>query len=208
MKRPPLLLADEELPPEPQQTRSIEKRRRLLDAAQQLFAEKGYDATSVEEIAARAGAASGSFYAYFRSKRQLLLVMMDELLQRLNAVDLQPRGELREFLLRIFGTDLQSFGVIRAWHEATLADSALAALRHDIETWTEERILRLFRMLAESPRARPLRDLPAFARMMDRHFWSLLARGGSLSKKNFAREITVAADVITHYFLRDDAGGG
>jgi AcrR family transcriptional regulator len=205
MKRPPLLIANEELLPEPQQARSIARRRKLLDAAQRLFAEKGYDATSIDDITSRAGTASGSFYVYFRSKRQLLIVLMHELLQRLARVDLQPQGDLREFLVRIFDTDLESFGAIRAWHEATLADLELGAMRGEIEAWTEERILRLFRMLAESPRARPLRDLPVFARMMDRHFWSLLARGGGLSKRAFAREIAVAADVITHYFFADAA---
>jgi len=205
MKRPPLLLANEELLPEPQQPRSVAKRHKLLDAAQGLFAEKGYDATSIEEIATRAGAAAGTFYLYFRSKRQLLVVLMHELLQRLDSVDLRPQGDLRQFLQRIFDTDLESFGVIRAWHEATLGDAELGAMRSEVEAWTEERILRLFRILSESPRARPYRDLQTFARMMDRHFWSLLARGGMMTKRAFAREIAVAADVITHYFLRDSA---
>jgi len=203
MKRAPLLIANEELLPEPQQSRSIAKRRKILEAAGESFAVKGYDATSIEDIASRAGMAAGTFYVYFRSKRQVLVVLMNELLQRLERVQLKPQGELREFLLQLFNTDLEYFGVIRAWHEATLADRELAAMRADVEAWTEERILRLFRMMAESPRARTMRDLPTFARMMDRHFWSLLARAGTLTKRAFVREITVAADVITHYFLRD-----
>jgi len=203
MKQAPAIIANEELLPEPQQARSIRKRERMLDAARQLFGVKGYDATSIEEITALAGTAAGAFYSYFRSKRQLLVVLMHELLQRLNDVDLKPQGHLRDFLLRIFDTDLEYFGVIRAWHEATLTDPELAAMRKEIEAWTEERILRLFRMLAESPNARPYRDVQTFARMMDRHFWSLLARGGSMPKRAFVREITVAADVITHYFLQD-----
>ena len=203
MKRAPSLIANEELLPDPQQARSIRKRERILDAARQLFGVKGYDATSIEEITALSGLAAGAFYTYFRSKRQLLLVLMHELLERLNDVDLDPRGDLRAFLLRLFDTDLEYFGVIRAWHEASLTDAELGAMRDEVEAWTEERIVRLFRMMAESPKARPYRDVPAFARMMDRHFWSLLARGGSISKRAFVREIAVAADVITHYFVQD-----
>jgi AcrR family transcriptional regulator len=203
MKRAPSLLANEELLPEPQQARSVQKRERMLDAARQLFGVKGYEATSIEEITALAGTAAGAFYSYFRSKRQLLVVLMHELLQLLNDVDLKPQGDLRDFLLRIFDTDLEYFGVVRAWHEATLTDPELAAMRNEIEAWTEERIVRLFRMMAEAPNARSYRDVQTFARMMDRHFWSLLARGESMSKRAFVREITVAADVITHYFLRD-----
>jgi len=202
MKRAPRLIASEELLPEPQQARSVEKRRKLLDAARELFGEKGYDATSIEEITSRAGTASGAFYSHFRSKRQLLIVLMNELLERLASTDLQPRGELRESLLQLFNTDLEYFGVIRAWHEATLTDPELGAMRVEIEAWTEERILRLFRMMQKSPRARRDRDVQTFARMMDRHFWTLLARGSLMTKRAFVREITVAADVITHYFLR------
>jgi AcrR family transcriptional regulator len=202
MKRAPRLIANEELLPEPQQARSVEKRRKLLDAARELFGEKGYDATSIEEITSRAGTASGAFYSHFRSKRQLLIVLMNELLERLANTNLQPRGELREFLLQLFNMDLEYFGVIRAWHEATLTDPELGAMRVEIEAWTEERILRLFRMMQKSPRARRDRDVQTFARMMDRHFWTLLARGSLMTKRAFVREITVAADVITHYFLR------
>ncbi|RZT97774.1 TetR/AcrR family transcriptional regulator [Rivibacter subsaxonicus] len=44
----------------------------LRDAALSLFAEKGFDATRTEEIAARAGIAKGTLYLYFPSKEKLL----------------------------------------------------------------------------------------------------------------------------------------
>jgi AcrR family transcriptional regulator len=63
-----------------------------MSAGLALFGEKGYEAASVDEIAARAGVAVGGFYQHFRSKRQLLLVLMDELLERLSRLDLRPGG--------------------------------------------------------------------------------------------------------------------
>jgi hypothetical protein len=39
--------------------------------------------------------------------------------------------------------------------------------------------------------------------MMDRHFWSLLARGASLPRRDFDREVRIAADVIYHYLFQD-----
>jgi AcrR family transcriptional regulator len=66
------------------QKRRMEKRARLKTAALALFGEKGYDGTSIDEVAHRAGLAVGSFYQHFRSKRQLLLVLMDDLLERLS----------------------------------------------------------------------------------------------------------------------------
>lgn len=212
VKRPPslpALAADEKLPAAPQQARSIEKRRTILEAARRLFAEKGYEATSIEEITSEAKTASGAFYTYFRSKRQLLLVLMDELLQRLSAADLQPKGAvnvqsgLRRFLDEVFRTDLEFFGVIRAWQEAALEDAELGAMQEKIEEWTGARILRLVESLQQSPNARPHADLAPFARMMDRHFWSLLARASRLTPRDFRRELELAADVIYHYMFRD-----
>jgi AcrR family transcriptional regulator len=84
------LLASEDQPAPPVQQRSRDKRDQLLAAGLGLFGEKGYEAASVDEIAARAGVAVGGFYQHFRGKRQLLLVLMDELLERLSRLDLRP----------------------------------------------------------------------------------------------------------------------
>jgi AcrR family transcriptional regulator len=117
----PNLLAGEDLPAEPSQERSREKRARLKAAALALFGEKGYEGASVEEIARRADLAVGGFYQHFRSKRQLLLALMDELLDHLSRLDLRPKGPadiragLRAFLSRAFATDLRFLGAYRAW---------------------------------------------------------------------------------------------
>jgi AcrR family transcriptional regulator len=57
---------------------SLQKRKRqfvrdaILNAAVDLFSEKGFDETTVEEIAARAGASRRSFFRYFESKSDLM----------------------------------------------------------------------------------------------------------------------------------------
>ncbi len=47
-------------------------RQRLLDAATEVFLEKGYDGTRVAEIARRAGLTTGAIYGNFHSKADLL----------------------------------------------------------------------------------------------------------------------------------------
>jgi AcrR family transcriptional regulator len=211
---PPALADDEDLPAPPQQARSVATRKKLLEAARNLFAEQGYHATSIQTIASRAGTAAGAFYTYFRSKRQLLIVLMNELLERLGDLDVRPngraggsdaRGSLRRFLAAVFRADLEYYGVVRAWQEAALTDAGLGQMQKAIESWTNARVLGVFRLLQQHPNARPDSDLPAFARMMDRHFWSLLARGASLPRRDFDREVRIAADVIYHYLFRDPA---
>src|ERR1041385_6799977 len=76
----PDLLVDEDLPPPPRQQRSLDRRNRIEDAALDLFGTHGYEATSIEDIAARAGVPVGGFYHHFRSKRQLLVSLMQDLI--------------------------------------------------------------------------------------------------------------------------------
>lgn len=206
-----MLLTRAGQPAPPKQARSIEKQKKLLRAARILFAEKGYEATSIQQIAAKGGAAAGAFYTYFHSKRQLLVVLMNELLQRLANLNLQPAGGgndvrtgLRKFLASVFRADREYYGVVRAWQEAALSDAELGTMQRTIELWTHARILGVFQLLQRHPKARRDCDLPAFARMMDRHFWSLLARGSRMSPRDFDHEVELAADVIYRY-LFDDA---
>lgn len=59
---------------EPRQRRARRKEARpgeLLDAALDLFVEKGFAATRVEEVAARAGVSKGTLFLYFPSKEDL-----------------------------------------------------------------------------------------------------------------------------------------
>jgi TetR/AcrR family transcriptional regulator, mexJK operon transcriptional repressor len=206
----PVLRIRDRAPAAPQQARSIEKRQKLLDAGRALFAEKGYEAASIGEITSRARTASGGFYQFFSSKRQFLVVLMNDFLARLAALNLRPQaagGDLREslskFLADAFRVDHACFGVVRAWQEAVGSDAELAQLEKEIEAWTNARVLGVFQLLSKHPRARPGADLPAFARMMNRHFWSLLARGSRLSPREFAHEVHLSADVIYNYLFSD-----
>jgi AcrR family transcriptional regulator len=52
---------------------AAETRERLLSAAADIFAERGYDGTRVADIAAAAGVSNGALYAHFASKAELLI---------------------------------------------------------------------------------------------------------------------------------------
>lgn len=60
------------------QARTREQRvEEILDAALQLFHERGFDATTVQHIAEAAGVAAGTLYLYFASKEHVLLAVHD-----------------------------------------------------------------------------------------------------------------------------------
>jgi AcrR family transcriptional regulator len=50
-----------------------ETRQRVLEAALALFAERGFEATTMRDVASRAGLATGAAYYYFASKEELIL---------------------------------------------------------------------------------------------------------------------------------------
>jgi AcrR family transcriptional regulator len=56
----------------------------LEDAATELFLEQGYHATTIDEIAARAGISRATFFHYVANKSDLLWVALDEALNRLS----------------------------------------------------------------------------------------------------------------------------
>lgn len=59
--------------------KTIARRAELLKIARQVFAEKGFDATTVSEIVSRAGIAQGTFYLYFPSKMSVVVTLADEM---------------------------------------------------------------------------------------------------------------------------------
>ncbi len=53
-------------------------KRKIFEASMKLFAEKGYDATSIEEITATVGVAKGTLYYHFSSKEEIFNFLVEE----------------------------------------------------------------------------------------------------------------------------------
>ena len=62
---------------EPRQERSIEKKKRIVDAGYELFSEVGYYGTNTAEIAKRAGVSTGIVYGYFKDKKDILIRVLE-----------------------------------------------------------------------------------------------------------------------------------
>jgi len=61
-----------------QQERTEATRRKLLAAAEQIFARSGFEAARLEDIAAKAGYTRGAFYANFDSKEDIFFTLLEE----------------------------------------------------------------------------------------------------------------------------------
>lgn len=60
------------------QLQSEQTKKRLADASKALFVQKGYKATSIEDIVTATGSSKGNIYYHFKSKEGLFLYLIDE----------------------------------------------------------------------------------------------------------------------------------
>jgi TetR/AcrR family transcriptional regulator, fatty acid metabolism regulator protein len=96
---------------------SSEKYQRILDAAVEVIAEKGYFNAPVSAIAARAGVADGTVYLYFKSKDEVLRTAIDRNFDRFHQQVVERFKDLhdpREQLEYIAQVHLESNSVNRA----------------------------------------------------------------------------------------------
>ncbi|MET9474744.1 TetR/AcrR family transcriptional regulator [Streptomyces sp. NPDC002917] len=93
-----------------------ERREQLLDIGRILFADKGFEGTSVEEIAARAGVSKPVVYEHFGGKEGLYAVVVDR--------------EMRQLLDMVTSA-------LTAGHPRELLEQAAFALLDYIETYTD-----------------------------------------------------------------------
>jgi AcrR family transcriptional regulator len=158
-----------------------ETRDRLLRAAADVFAERGYDGTRVADIAAAAGVSNGAMYSHFDSKAELLVAALRthgrRVLAEMFAAD--PSRSVTDLLL-VIGRGLPRR---RETHEYLLVEALVAARR-------DEDVARPMRAYI-GERADWLADLLRVAQASDEvdgelspdalaHFCLLLAMGSAL----------------------------
>ncbi len=113
---------------EPKRERGKQRVAALIDAGAELFAEKGYEATTMTEIAQRAGAAIGSLYQFFPSKEALAEALFNRYAERAAASfarveELAPGRPARELADLLIDYKL----ALRTDRDATIALSSPVA---------------------------------------------------------------------------------
>ncbi|HZG61340.1 MAG TPA: TetR/AcrR family transcriptional regulator [Anoxybacillus sp.] len=81
-----------------------DKQAKILEAAIEMFAEKGYAATSTSEIAKRAGVAEGTIFRHYKTKKDLLLAIITPTVTKVVAPFLA-----KEFVKEVFEHQYQSY---------------------------------------------------------------------------------------------------
>lgn len=160
----------------PQRQRGHDRVAALLEAAGACFVEKGYEGTTMTEVAARAGAAIGSLYQFFPTKEALARALLEQYAQALYA-------ELEKF------TEPSANWTIEEWAEQLCTLLIAFRKRH-----------RAFMSLVESMR-RPAADGLSIRRRLRAKLQALLARRAP----HRSDEETYAAAVVVQQMMKGAA---
>jgi AcrR family transcriptional regulator len=124
------------------------RRACLVEAATQVFAEKGYEAATTREVAERAGCSEGLIHRYFGGKRGLLLAALEQKAEKAaaNAAALAPdrddlHDEVRGIFLSYLAYALAQRDFMRVVSERAIVDPEVGRF---IGSRLEEERVRLF----------------------------------------------------------------
>lgn len=91
-------------------TDGYKTREKILSVAEHLFAEKGFDAASIDKIATAAGVNKGLIYYHFKDKKDIVVSIFDGILQEIDQ------------LLRIAETDSEDVTVVQSQRQKIEAE--------------------------------------------------------------------------------------
>ncbi|MFF3392462.1 TetR/AcrR family transcriptional regulator [Streptomyces sp. NPDC002669] len=142
-----------------------ERREQLLDIGRTLFADKGFEGTSVEEIAARAGVSKPVVYEHFGGKEGLYAVVVDREMRRLldMVTSALTAGHPRELLeqaafalLDYIETYTDGFRILVRDSPVAQSTGTFASLISDIATQVEDILGLEFKARGFDPKLAPL----------------------------------------------------
>jgi AcrR family transcriptional regulator len=180
-----------------------ETRRALLDAALRLFAEKGYHATTVPEIVHAAGVGHGTFYEYFRSRRDILVALTEPVNSNRRAPKLLPgqsvRDRIRSEIYWYLADHVEHLTLSKVWHEAVHFDADLAATRRRERKRRIERVRLGIEIAGHQPGIDPEVAAAALNAMLEEfaHRWFVEGDGPGTS----AGDIVTASETLAAIWL-------
>jgi TetR/AcrR family transcriptional repressor of nem operon len=164
-------------------THAVDAKERILDAAQQLVMERGFNATTVDAILEAAGASKGAFFHHFSSKAELGQVMVEryaradaDMFDRLMAVaesrTSDPAEQLIEFV-KVFEAGIEDLSLAQPsclfvsfiYEQFPGQDDTRALILDDVVHWRGRILAKLQQAAERRPLALPV-DLESLADQM------------------------------------------
>lgn len=149
------------------QQRSRDMCERILDAAFQVFTDKGYQATGVSDITSLAGCSVGIFYKRFSDKEGLFFTLQHRFFsaahRRYDMILEAPEADsidkiFRGFVQRTRKSMLANTGFIKAQVELALIDPRVADARMANVRYAADRLLQILVQRGELPNTKEMRN--------------------------------------------------
>ncbi len=193
----------------PKRRDGLKRQSEIMATALRLFADKGYQNTSIEDIIGAAGAARGTFYLHFRGKGDLFAMIVESYLGELEAVietlDIsldKTRAELEDFYREAVRT-LAGLPAMKSFVRVMLLD-AMGTETHDRVEAFFDRIVRLsadyIARAQQSGRVLPSLDPFALATAIVGAVRGLLRRWTRSDAGEF--DLVRAVDTVIEVFFR------
>ncbi len=143
-----------------------QRRAQLLDVSRRLFAEKGFDGTSVEEIASRAEVSKPVVYEHFGGKEGIYAVVVDREIQALTGAltgALEGGGHPKVLvertalaLLTYIETSEDGFRILVRDSPVAQATGTFSSLIGDVATQVEHLLADQFKKQGQDPKTAPI----------------------------------------------------
>jgi AcrR family transcriptional regulator len=197
----------------PDQTIADPRTHEILESVKAVFAAKGFDGASMQDLARAAGMSAGNFYRYFPSKDALIEALIErELADTLDRFDeviksRTPLMTFRRLAQQRIEAKLECNGPM--WREIEAAATRrpeVAALLGRLETRIINGLVAVFARIADVPIAEAERRFTAHARLV-----LMLVQGLSLhcaadtATGTIDQEVTALVDRIINYILSEVA---
>lgn len=201
---------------QPLQQRSQERLARILDAAEVVIAEKGFDQATIAEIMAKAGSSVGIFYQRFKSKDDLLRCLLDRFSeQSIATTDDVLRAEIWqdvsvavivrrtiEFLVNVYR---EKRGLIRAFLLRASVDVEFNQMAHAAEKHVAKRLSALLLDRAEEIQHSDPADAVTLAYQMLRSTLNTMTLFPYADRSGYSLDDEELPRVLASAFLRQIA---
>ncbi len=150
--------------------KEISRKEQIIQSASVIFEAKGYDRTTIDDIAQAAGIAKGTFYIYFNNKEELLLEVIKKLVdQTIESIEAKSSGE-KDFFQRIIIKGIEFINLYLSKRDLlfvligqTVGNPRLARQLEEIHLSLVGPIIDDLRFGIKKEQVRPLDDLKTIA---------------------------------------------
>ena len=174
------------------------RRGEIIDAARTVFARRGFEGGTIDEVARHAGIAKGTVYLYFRSKPEIFKAVFEHDMKALkqSTMDrIDAAGTLRE--------KIQAFVMVRLQNAETRSDffrimdaehGNLAITRSQYRNWLREPVLHLAQAIEDAIHSGEIRPVPA-----EKAAWSIADITRGVIQRRLLGQIDCTAEEEAEY---------